>query len=295
MNISTLDDKTLLAQTKVQAARERKETTVMLHYLREVYRRRLYSDLHYSSMFDFCLKELNWSEGQTSRRISAARLVESKPSVGKMIENGEMSLGVAAELSRFIKKEKPDEKTQNRLIEQVKGKSRRETDLIISKEAKEPAKLKIESLRRADTKTQRLSLNVSDELFQKLERLRGLLGHKNVSTYENLLEVVTNELLKRLDPEEKVVKEKAKRTTTFAANVKRRKAIPVKVRRDIWGNAKGKCEKCGGTHALEVDHRLPLAKFGSDDPKNLRLLCRSCNQREAIIKIGRRQMSLFLD
>jgi 5-methylcytosine-specific restriction endonuclease McrA len=212
-----------------------------------------------------------------------------------MIESGEMSLGVAAELSRFIRKDKPDEATQNRLIEQIKGKSRRDTDLILARESKEPAKLKNESLRRADTRTQRLSLNVTDELVKKLERLRGLLGHKNVSTYENLLDVATDELLKRLDPEIKVVKEKTKRTTTFAADVKRRKAIPVTVRRKIWGNARGRCEKCGGTHALEVDHRIPLAKAGSDDQENLRLLCRSCNQREAIIKIGRRQMNLFLD
>ena len=109
MNISSIDDKTLLDQTRKQASIEREATAKMLGYLREIHKRKLYSDLHYSSLFDFCIRDLKWSEGQAARRISAARLVEARPEVGEKIANGEMSLGVAAELARFFKAEKPDE------------------------------------------------------------------------------------------------------------------------------------------------------------------------------------------
>ena len=46
------------------------------------------------------------------------------------------------------------------------------------------------------------------------------------------------------------------------------------------------CENCGSTYALEWDHIVPKAKGGSDDLSNLRRLCRSCNQRAAIVHFG---------
>jgi hypothetical protein len=281
MNLSSLDDRTLLAQTRKQAALEREATAKMLHYLREVHRRRLYSDLHYSSMFDFCLKELGWSEGQASRRITAARLIESKPKVEEMIVTGQMSLGVAAELGRFFKKEKPDEETKDRPIEAVRGKSRRESDVIFSKASTNPIALKHESLRRHDPETQRLALNVSDQLVKKLERIR------------NLINAMADVVLKKIDPEKKT-EAKPERITAFIAQVKRRKHIPAKIKRKIRQVAGNRCEKCGGTHALEVDHAIPLVKGGDNSKENLRLLCRSCNQREAIIKIGPDQMRPFV-
>jgi hypothetical protein len=293
MNLSSLDDRTLLAQTRQQAALEREATAKMLHYLREVHRRRLYSDLHYSSLFDFCLKELGWSEGQASRRITTARLIESKPRVEEMIVSGQMSLGVAAELGRFFKKEKLDEVTQDRLIEAVRGKSRRESDVIFSRASKNPISLKHESLRRHDPETQRLALNVSDQLVKKLERIRNLMGHKDVSSFENLINAMADVVLKKIDPSRKT-EAKPERSSAFIAQVKRRKYIPAKIKREIRQAAGNRCEKCGGTHALEVDHAIPLIKGGDNSKENLRLLCRSCNQREAITKIGLEQMRPFV-
>jgi len=37
------------------------------------------------------------------------------------------------------------------------------------------------------------------------------------------------------------------------------------------------CKRCGSQDDLTLDHIVPLSKGGSDDPKNLQLLCQSCN------------------
>lgn len=40
------------------------------------------------------------------------------------------------------------------------------------------------------------------------------------------------------------------------------------------------CRRCGSGRFPEVDHVIPLAKGGSNDPSNLQVLCRSCNRRK---------------
>jgi 5-methylcytosine-specific restriction endonuclease McrA len=73
-----------------------------------------------------------------------------------------------------------------------------------------------------------------------------------------------------------------------------RKHIPAKVKRTVFSKANHRCEKCGSAHALQIDHRMPVCHGGGNTLPNLRVLCRTCNQREAIKKIGDEQMRLYL-
>ena len=38
-----------------------------------------------------------------------------------------------------------------------------------------------------------------------------------------------------------------------------------------------KCELCGVTKALEIHHRIPISKGGTDDKSNLQILCKNCH------------------
>lgn len=40
-----------------------------------------------------------------------------------------------------------------------------------------------------------------------------------------------------------------------------------------------KCTRCGRRDRLECDHIKPLAEGGTNEPSNLRTLCRRCNLR----------------
>ena len=62
--------------------------------------------------------------------------------------------------------------------------------------------------------------------------------------------------------------------------------IPKKVRSAVWEEAKGRCAICGSTDFLELDHIKPFALGGDNNHKNIRLLCRNCNQRQAIKSFG---------
>lgn len=51
-------------------------------------------------------------------------------------------------------------------------------------------------------------------------------------------------------------------------------------RKQILARDGANCALCGSTDRLAVDHVLPLTRGGTNDPKNLRVLCKSCNSKK---------------
>lgn len=58
-----------------------------------------------------------------------------------------------------------------------------------------------------------------------------------------------------------------------------RDAIPPKLRTLVYRRDGYACVRCGAddVQRLTIDHRIPVALGGSNDPSNLRTLCRPCN------------------
>lgn len=106
------------------------------------------------------------------------------------------------------------------------------------------------------------------ELEAQLEKLKGLVAHKFPG-------ITTGELILKL--------------CELGFNAWS-PAVPKK-HRGIRSQAA--CQNCGSTHALEVDHIIPRAKGGSNEPENLRLLCHNCNQRAAIEEFGMKKMEQY--
>lgn len=64
---------------------------------------------------------------------------------------------------------------------------------------------------------------------------------------------------------------------------RRRKAIPAGVKNELHKAQGGKCMYCGrksGIDLMDVDHKNPFSKGGSDSKRNYQLLCRTCNTRK---------------
>lgn len=57
----------------------------------------------------------------------------------------------------------------------------------------------------------------------------------------------------------------------------KREPIPKDIVDAIWNRDHGKCVYCGSTEKIHIDHIIPFSKGGSDDIKNLQLLCQKCN------------------
>ena len=73
--------------------------------------------------------------------------------------------------------------------------------------------------------------------------------------------------------------------------------IPAAIKQEVYMRDKGRCThpKCNSRKFLEYDHIKPLAFNGKTTVQNLRLLCRTHNQRAAIDKFGFQKMQIHFN
>ena len=102
MNLKTLKDQELHLATKNLVEKERELLTQILKHLYEIERRRLFCDYQCSSLWEYCVKQLGYSEGQAMRRISAMRLIKEIPEVESKVSEGSLSLSNVAGAYRFF-------------------------------------------------------------------------------------------------------------------------------------------------------------------------------------------------
>ena len=93
-----LSDDELLARIQSLLGSERRMVTQLVRYLAEVEDRRLHLRAGYSSMFEFCVENLRLSEGETFRRLTAARLSQRFPVVLELLESGALHLSALVPL-----------------------------------------------------------------------------------------------------------------------------------------------------------------------------------------------------
>ncbi len=188
-----LSDRDLLKRMQLLVQRERSLVTEILHHLREVERRKLYSDLGYKSLFDYAVRELGYSEGQAGRRIQAMKLLRELPQeeakeLEKKIEDGSLNLTNICQAQSFfneVKKTCPDKPLQAKdkleVLKELEHKSSRQGQAALM-EKRQDAGLDVslpkEKTRILSGEHSELRLVLSKELLAELEEVRALLGQK---------------------------------------------------------------------------------------------------------------------
>lgn len=254
--------------------------------------------------------ELGYSEDEAGSRIAAMRLLVELPEIETKVAAGDLTLTKLTMAQTFFRAEtavlretnsnsKIDRDAKLEMLAMVEGKSTREAALAFTKVSSAPEKLRPESVRPVSESTSEMKLVVKDKTLAKVARLKGLLAHKHphLSTAE-LLDIVCDIALEQLNPARAVKQELKKKSeqqlNCEKGNIAKVPAAPqvrrsgARLRREVWRRADSKCETCGSTYALEIDHIKPFALGGLTIRENLRLLCRSCNQRECVKVFGPR-------
>ena len=292
MNLTKITDSNLIANTETLAREERGLLTKVLHHLREIERRRLYSSLGYKSLFDFATRKLGYSEDQAYRRIAAMRLLSELPDVETSIQSGALSLTHISLAHQHFQREKKhggqalSAEAKASVLEKIANRPIREAEQITLSlstmpNAPSPDQIKIVADDRIEFRFQ-----ANSRVRGKVEHLKGLLAHKRPSlNLGELFEILCEIGIKQLSP-------------AVPLPPRKRRVIKIskaQMRRTVFKRAGNQCERCGSTYSLEVDHIKPQAKGGATTLDNLRVLCRSCNQRHAISELGLEKMDQYLN
>src|SRR6185295_13700904 len=94
----------------------------VLHLLREVEADGHYLEMGFQSLFDFTTQSLGYSSGSAFRRIQAMRLLKVLPELESKIEDGSLSLCVAAKTQGFFRHEDQKRKSEGEVKLSVQAK-----------------------------------------------------------------------------------------------------------------------------------------------------------------------------
>ena len=236
-NIQKMSHKELLSQTKSLVLKERSLHTQILQHLSEIKSRQLHLKMGFSSLFEYAVKELGYSEGAAYRRIQAMKLCQQVPETAQKIQEGKLSLSSASQIQTFFEKKVKQEREQKaekspppknpltpsstqketqqlgfsltekkRILQEVEGNSTRDTMKLLAQ--KDPSlALPTEKVRYLGGGKVEIRLVVDEGCQKRLESLLHLLAHKNPSlSYAELLSILSQEAIQKHDPMLKKVK-----------------------------------------------------------------------------------------
>jgi 5-methylcytosine-specific restriction endonuclease McrA len=101
-SLASLDDEALLASLRSLIQSHRRVTSDIVAYLGEVDVRRIHVARGFSSLFEYCIKELGFSEDEAYRRIEVARMARRYPMMLGLLRVGTVTLSTLALLKHHI-------------------------------------------------------------------------------------------------------------------------------------------------------------------------------------------------
>jgi 5-methylcytosine-specific restriction endonuclease McrA len=310
--LKKLDNNALVLHLRNTVKNERGLTVQVLLDLNEMYDRRLYLDLGYSSLFDYCIRSLNYSSSAAGRRIQAARCIRRFPQTLRMMLNGELSLSTVSRIEPILTEDNFKE-----ILDRVRGKSCRTVERVIA-EFLPPIQFRdrVESVSvsmpvdkstpgaGSVVKVMRLvQLLADEEQLQLFNKVHDLLNTQpDRMSFADAMTIVYTEYYERHSPLARHARRETKKGVVGPDSRRRESGdaqsrhIPDEVRDAVFVRDHGTCTftaadgtHCESTRGVQVDHIRPFAVGGVHDPSNLRLLCAAHNRRAAEKAFGSTQ------
>ena len=257
--VSALSDDRLIARTKELSGIEHQLEVVVIDHLREIDKRRLYLRRGFSSLFDYAVRELGYSDAAAWRRLKAMRLCADIDGVRERLQDGSMTLNAAAQLQNAFDRQeraarsapggpgfgaatqqdgsmpapgpaqpaerKPapvlDPSARRALVEQAAGKSSRQVMRLLAEVDPELA-APADRMRPLGAGRWELKAVIDDECRRGLERLKGLLSH--VDPHLTLGQIVGRLVQEGLDRHDPARPPRGRRTGVHAAGAERTSA-----------------------------------------------------------------------
>ena len=204
----TLSNDGLITAVRLLVKEERRITREILDLINEVSRRRLFADLGYSSIFDWLVKDLGYSESAAYRRMQAARLLQAVPEIAGKLESGVLGLTMLSKVQTLIRAD--EKRTGERISTQEKSEILSKVESCSGREAEHRLAVHFPDLAMAGSKEKvraisedqvRVQVTFTREQFEKLKRIEELLSHThNDASNAALLDAAMDVFLEKKDP-----------------------------------------------------------------------------------------------
>ena len=292
MNLANLSDNELVTQLSALRGSERETTLKILYHLMELEKRGVYRELGYSSLFDYCLRAMHYSEASSARRVAAARALRDHPELADHFLEGKVTLCSISTAARGLREKRTE-------VAEIVGKTKREVELLVAplvartRERIRPIVLKAPPapLLPKPEPEQRyaISFTLTKEVYEEFEQVKNQLSGKLGRTLS--LEAIFRELIQQQ------LKRTARRPK---ASMKRSRYISRSLRQAVLARDDHQCTyqspggvRCSAKRYLHFDHIEPYARGGSTELSNLRLRCSAHNQLHAEQTFGLEFMRQF--
>jgi 5-methylcytosine-specific restriction enzyme A len=277
-----LGDAELLSVVERLVGKENEATVGLLSYLGEVDERKLYLSLGYSSLFDFCVRRLRYSEPAAGRRVRCARVMRAYPAVRGLLLARAVSLTTVSLIAGELTAETADEilfaitdRSRQEVESYLAGRRpvsapRRETVkpvVVVRKPvraaaeaapalslfAAPPAESEVTEPAPVSEKRYELRFSVDEETMRQIARVQELASGKEERplSLEEVLRLGLSSFLARKDPEERAKRRETRRLHRQAKKAQQPKSaplvtrhIPLAVRDEVYRRDKGSCTYC---------------------------------------------------
>ncbi|MDZ4678633.1 MAG: HNH endonuclease signature motif containing protein [Oligoflexia bacterium] len=293
------ESKHVVGELKKLVSIERKNTGEILHYFYVIQKRRIFADYGYANIYKFGIKELGYTEAETQIRVTSSRLLGEIPELELKLNEGKLSVSMAHTLFNREKKAENAFSLEKKIevLESFENKSVKECEKEIFKVAT-VMPVAPEKVRQVSKELAQITINVPLEFLDEIENLKNIYSnsHPGITTGELLAMLVKKETQK-LDPvrEPRKYNQVKVRRSASGTNEKCKRTISSALKRKVWQKYHSQCsfqtmdgKSCDSKYGLEIDHVRPLALGGETSIDNLRLLCKSHNQKLPLISLASR-------
>lgn len=287
-----MDEKKLVEETIFYARKEKQYTLLVLKNLQKIEASKIHLEYNCQTLFAFCVKILEYGESEATIRINTMRLIKKHQLVEKKIAEGELTLSSASLIQSFFKENEISSKEQLQTIEELSGKSARET------------KERLAQMKDSNTEKDpqyKITLVVDEKTYKKLQQISLEMGEYDRA---KILSTLCNEHDEFNDLKNALESKKIKQplSTEPTTNLTPSRYISTTVKRAVRLRARGQCEfhskitgeRCSMKDHLEFDHCNPFSCGGENSTDNISLHCKQHNLRAAIKSFGVEKMSHYL-
>jgi len=293
---------------KSLVASERKITHEILLLIQTLDITQSFRELGYASLFEYLVREIGYSEGSAQRRISSARLMKQVPQIANDLKSGKLNLTQVSLVQVAIRQEEKaqsqkisfEKKTE--ILEKLKSKSTFEAQKILKDNLPAFEIPKPKAIPAGDDKVH-VTLQFSESDWEKVQSLMSHFSHtipdqkiESLLLYwqaqvekkkqKQVQKLKSSDVLPPLRRWKQSPGEQARKAQNTRSYIS--KAIRLQVRQQ----AKDQCEftsmvtgrRCEAKQFLEIEHRRPVSKGGTNALENLRVFCRSHNAFEAKVQ-----------